>query len=42
MCTQAGDGLYLKDLFPFAKIIAIMEYYYQPRELMLSLTKEFP
>ncbi len=37
-----GDGLYLKDLFPFAKIIAIMEYYYQPRGADVGFDKEFP
>ncbi len=37
-----GDGLYLKDLFPYAKIIAIMEYYYQPRGADVGFDKEFP
>lgn len=37
-----GDGLYLKDLFPFAKIIAIMEYFYQPRGADVGFDKEFP
>jgi glycosyltransferase involved in cell wall biosynthesis len=37
-----GDALYVKDIFPDAKVIALLEYYYQPRGADVGFDKEFP
>ncbi|MDD2761197.1 MAG: glycosyltransferase family 4 protein [Methylomonas sp.] len=37
-----GDGLYLKDLFPGARIISLFEYYYRPRGADVGFDPEFP
>lgn len=37
-----GDGLYLKDIFPSAKIIGLFEYYYHPRGADVGFDPEFP
>lgn len=37
-----GDALYVKDIFPDAKVIALLEYFYQPRGADVGFDKEFP
>lgn len=37
-----GDGLYLKDLFPNAKLIGLFEYYYHARGADVGFDPEFP
>lgn len=37
-----GDALYVKDIFPDAKLISLMEYFYQPRGADVGFDKEFP
>ncbi len=40
--TGWGDALYLKDIFPNAKIIGLFEYYYHPRGADVGFDPEFP
>ena len=37
-----GDSLYLKSIFPFAKVIGLMEYYYSLQGADVGFDKEFP
>ena len=37
-----GDGLFLKDIFPNAKIIGLFEYYYHTRGADVGFDPEFP
>lgn len=37
-----GDALYVKDIFPDAKVISLLEYFYQPRGADVGFDKEFP
>ncbi len=37
-----GDALYVKDIFPDAQVIALLEYFYQPRGADVGFDKEFP
>jgi glycosyltransferase involved in cell wall biosynthesis len=37
-----GDALYVKDIFPDAQVISLLEYFYQPRGADVGFDKEFP
>lgn len=37
-----GDGLFLKDLFPNALVIGLLEYFYSPRGADVGFDPEFP
>jgi len=37
-----GDALYIKDIFPDAQVISLLEYFYQPRGADVGFDKEFP
>lgn len=37
-----GDGLFLKDLFPNATVVALLEFFYDPREADVGFDPEFP
>lgn len=40
--TGWGDGFYLRDIFPGARIIGLFEYYYRPRGADVGFDPEFP
>ncbi|MBG9388190.1 glycosyltransferase family 4 protein [Caenimonas aquaedulcis] len=37
-----GDGFYLRDFFPGAKVVGLFEYYYHPRGTDVGFDPEFP
>jgi glycosyltransferase involved in cell wall biosynthesis len=37
-----GDGFYLRDFFPGAKVVGLFEYYYHPRGADVGFDPEFP
>jgi len=37
-----GDGFYLRDFFPGAKVVGLFEYYYRPRNADVGFDPEFP
>lgn len=37
-----GDGYYLRDFFPGAKVVGLFEYYYRPRGADVGFDPEFP
>jgi glycosyltransferase involved in cell wall biosynthesis len=37
-----GDGYYLRDFFPGAKVVGLFEYYYHPRGADVGFDPEFP
>jgi glycosyltransferase involved in cell wall biosynthesis len=37
-----GDALYIKDIFPDAQVISLMEYFYHPRGADVGFDNEFP